>query len=144
MKKCTAAEKRKLTRIRRIWKTQKVEEIRLTPGHQTHEQLWQIAIKLPSDYEPYGQASRGGFSDCSCGCRWYHPLTGGAGSDWGICANAAGPRAGLLTFEHQGCPQFERDARFDYLDTAKGSKVKKQYEEREEELRNWRKEHPVT
>jgi len=26
--------------------------------------------------------------------------------DWGVCANPKSPRAGLLTFEHQGCPEF--------------------------------------
>jgi len=26
--------------------------------------------------------------------------------DWGVCANPKSPRAGLLTFEHQGCPAF--------------------------------------
>jgi len=29
--------------------------------------------------------------------------------DWGVCVNPASPRAGLLTFEHQGCEQFEHD-----------------------------------
>jgi hypothetical protein len=31
--------------------------------------------------------------------------------DWGVCVNPVSPRVGLLTFEHQGCPQFEQDAR---------------------------------
>jgi hypothetical protein len=30
--------------------------------------------------------------------------------DWGVCANPASPRVGLLTFEHQGCPQYEMDS----------------------------------
>jgi hypothetical protein len=38
-------------------------------------------------------------------------LTGDVGLDWGICANAKSPRAGLLTFEHQGCPDFESISR---------------------------------
>lgn len=39
--------------------------------------------------------------------RWYYILGGQLGQDWGICANPESPRAGLLTFEHQGCPQYE-------------------------------------
>ena len=27
----------------------------------------------------------------------------------GLCGNPASHRAGLLTFEHQGCPEFERE-----------------------------------
>jgi hypothetical protein len=28
---------------------------------------------------------------------------------WRVCGNAQSHRAGLLTFEHQGCPEFERE-----------------------------------
>ena len=70
-------------------------------------------IKRPEDYYPYGQnmdrelpgdSFRG---DCSCGCKWFLPLEGSLRDDWGICANRASHRVGLLTFEHQGCRQFE-------------------------------------
>lgn len=44
--------------------------------------------------------------DCSCGCKWYNPLSH-LGGDWGVCCNPASHRAGLLTFEHQGCEHFE-------------------------------------
>jgi len=27
--------------------------------------------------------------------------------DWGVCSNPRSPRCGLLTFEHQGCWEFE-------------------------------------
>lgn len=37
--------------------------------------------------------------------------------DWGVCANAASPRVGLLTFEHQGCPQYEMDSREEEVNT---------------------------
>jgi hypothetical protein len=47
--------------------------------------------------------------DCSGGCKWYHTLSGPASLDWGVCGNPASHRAGLLTFEHQGCPEFERE-----------------------------------
>lgn len=75
-----------------------------------HDLLWTICRKLPTDFQPYGARDRDTAdpcADCSCGCRHFVPLTGDLGADWGVCANAASPRAGLLTFEHQGCPQFE-------------------------------------
>jgi hypothetical protein len=69
---------------------------------------------LPTDFEPYGRRSRQiGGPDCSCGCAWYHTLIGAARRDWGICANPSSPRCGLLTFEHQGCEQFEEESRED-------------------------------
>jgi hypothetical protein len=80
---------------------------------RSHEELFAICKMLPSDFEPYGQCSRlnGRLiqSDCSGGCVWYHTLIGEASLDWGVCANPASPRAGPLTFEHQGCEQFEEE-----------------------------------
>lgn len=81
-----------------------------TDPNTLHERLWQLARKLPSDFEPYGQRpdeERG--ADCSCGCIHFLPLEGVVGYDWGVCANQASPRAGLLTFEHMGCKQFEAE-----------------------------------
>jgi hypothetical protein len=71
-----------------------------------HEHLHDICRHLPSDFESYGERVREG-PDCSCGCRHFLKLPGKLGMDWGVCGNAASPRAGLLTFEHQGCEQFE-------------------------------------
>ncbi len=73
----------------------------------THEQLIAVLPPRPSDFEPWGERSdeeRGG--DCSCGCVWFHEL-GRPSADWGVCFNPESPRAGLLTFEHQGCPQYD-------------------------------------
>jgi hypothetical protein len=43
-----------------------------------------------------------------CACRYFVPLAQAALSkDWGCCLNRKSPRAGLLTFEHQGCREFE-------------------------------------
>jgi hypothetical protein len=86
---------------------EKPDDVPLTPGQ--HEQLWQIAVKLPTDFEPYGQRKRDVVGDCSCSCRWFLPLVA-MPLDWGVCANPANPRVGLLTFEHQGCPQYEMDS----------------------------------
>jgi len=71
-----------------------------------YEKLWKIVRRLDTDYEPYGKTERDG-SDCSCGCRHFVKLAGDVGHDWGVCGNAGSPRAGLLTFEHQGCAAFE-------------------------------------
>src|SRR5580658_9251580 len=143
MKERSDSEKKERMRIGRLMKRQYSDELRVNPGFQSHEHLLQIVKPLPTDVEPWGQAEVGTFGDCSCGCRWYHILAGRLGSDWGICANPASPRSGLLTFEHQGCPQFENDPRWDYLDSAAGQKERQKFEDGEEELRQWRKAHPL-
>jgi hypothetical protein len=70
---------------------------------------------LPTDYSDYGgevkrwEDDRLSYPDCSGGCRFFVPLEGSLGHDWGVCAKEGAPRAGLLTWEHQagfGC--FER------------------------------------
>ena len=71
-----------------------------------HEHLHSICRRLPSDIQPYGERERDG-PDCSSGCRHFLKLPGKLGADWGVCVNPASPRAGLLTFEHQGCENFE-------------------------------------
>lgn len=74
--------------------------------------LWTLCRKLPTDFTPWGGRDRGTAepsADCSCGCRHFILLAGKLGDDWGVCANPQSPRAGLLTFEHQGCPQFESE-----------------------------------
>ena len=75
---------------------------------RSNDELFAICKMLPTDFEPYGRRSRQmGGPDCSGGCTWYHTLIGAARRDWGVCANPSSPRSGLLTFEHQGCEQFE-------------------------------------
>jgi hypothetical protein len=79
-----------------------------------HERLFAHVVHLdPRDWNDYGlldrwaEAYEGSSADCSCGCRFYRILHGSLGFDWGVCTNPASHRNGLLTFEHQGCPQFE-------------------------------------
>jgi hypothetical protein len=76
---------------------------------------WDIVKVLQTDYSDYGgkvvrwESNYEDYPDCSCGCKWFIPLEGLLGSDWGVCTKKKSPRAGLLTFEHQagrGC--FER------------------------------------
>src|SRR5262249_21175432 len=74
-----------------------------------HNQLHLVCIHRPTDFAPYGIRLRHSV-DCSCGCRYYVPLEGKEGADWGVCANPRSTRAGLLTFEHQGCEFFEGEA----------------------------------
>lgn len=75
----------------------------------TRQHLLTVMVRLPSDFEPCGGRRRlaDGGPDRSCGCRWFAPLRGGPGSDCGVCADHASPRAGLLTLEHHGCEQYE-------------------------------------
>jgi hypothetical protein len=77
----------------------------------THQHLLTLMVRLPTDFEPNGDRSREtDFGpDCSCGCKWFAKLEGKLGNDWGVCANPASPRVGLLTFEHQGCNEYEDD-----------------------------------
>jgi len=83
-------------------------------AHITNEDLVAIfdIIQRPEDYEPYGTTAREDgelwHCDCSTGCKWFAPLHGRLGDDWGVCTNRASHRVGLLTFEHQGCLQFEK------------------------------------
>jgi len=74
--------------------------------------LFKVLKVLPTDYSIYGGEverwadEKAFYPDCSCGCRFFVPLEGELGSDWGVCAKPEAPRAGLLTWEHQagfGC-----------------------------------------
>ena len=39
-----------------------------------------------------------------CGiCRYWLPLDGGWGLDWGVCSNPQGNFDGVVRFEHDGC-----------------------------------------
>jgi hypothetical protein len=94
--------------------------------HHLHELLLTLCTYLPTDFEPYGQRSReeDWGPDCSCGCLHFLELEWSLGADWGICSNPKSPRAGLLTFEHQGCREFEYDEKI------------------EEDIERWVKERP--
>lgn len=89
----------------------------------THAVLFTLLKRLPTDYTDYGGtverwADGDDYPDCSSGCCWFVPLEAELGNDWGVCANPNGPRAGLLTFEHQagrGC--FEQGVYYDVDET---------------------------
>lgn len=73
------------------------------------QKLHLALITMPSDFKPFGERDREKDygPDCSCDCKFFVPLQGELGSDWGVCINRHSPRKGLLTFEHQGCCFFE-------------------------------------
>lgn len=46
--------------------------------------------------------------DEQCGsCRYWFPLAGELGTDYGACANGRSPFDGRVQFEHDGCGEFE-------------------------------------
>jgi len=73
--------------------------------------LWQVVKILPTDYKDYGgnierwADTISDYPDCSSGCRYFRRLhsehNAVEDADWGVCTNPRGPRAGLLTWEHQ-------------------------------------------
>jgi hypothetical protein len=82
----------------------------------SQDPLWHTVKILPTDYKDYGGAverwdlAHESYPDCSAGCQHWRPLwdsqTEWADADWGVCTKKHGPRAGLLTWEHQagfGC-----------------------------------------
>lgn len=75
--------------------------------------LWNVIKRLPEDYPPWGaydpEALNVAWSDCSAGCKFFAQIRDQQGADFGVCGNPASHRAGLLTFEHQGCKHFESD-----------------------------------
>lgn len=78
-----------------------------TTARDRQGELRAVVKALPGDYTDYGGTIErwadpaAAYPDCSCGCRWAVPLGGTLGYDWLVCARPDGPRAGLLTFEHQ-------------------------------------------
>jgi hypothetical protein len=45
-----------------------------------------------------------------CGvCRFWLPLAGNLGTDWGACSNAKSPFDRRVMFEHDGCDFFDED-----------------------------------
>lgn len=78
-----------------------------------HKRLLGLVHYHRLDYKPYGLDDRDQGAapapDCSSGCRWARWLEGDLGMDWCVCTNPLSHRAGLLTFEHQGCRKAEAD-----------------------------------
>ena len=81
------------------------------------DELWDICLTIPSDWEPHGQRKfhgrREDRPDCDT-CRWFVELFR-TGPDWGVCTNPESPRRGALTFREQGCWQYEPEKERRYL-----------------------------
>jgi hypothetical protein len=95
--------------LEEIQAVQTKSDIHIPPDLSLHDRLHLVCVHRPTDFAPYGIRLRDS-ADCSCGCRHFVPLAGQEGADWGVCANPRSPRAGLLTFEHQGCEFFADDS----------------------------------
>lgn len=76
-------------------------------GDPHHKRLWEVC-REQADYLSGKDTQNHEKPDCSSGCRYFHPLEGKHGMDWGVCTEPRSPRAGLLTFEHMGCQYFEQ------------------------------------
>jgi hypothetical protein len=72
---------------------------------ELHKRLLQVV----RDQDAHSWVANHELPDCSCGCKWFVELAGEVGLDWGVCSCPKSPRAGLLTFEHQGCKEFKYD-----------------------------------
>src|ERR1041384_2636295 len=74
-----------------------------------HAALDSVLKRKRTDFQPNGRRSRDTDygPDCSCGCRFFIEVREPFSGDWGVCVNPESPRAGLLTFEHQGCKAFK-------------------------------------
>jgi hypothetical protein len=72
-----------------------------------HDRLWRVCRNQEA-YRSGTDTDNHNLNDCSCGCKYFHVLSGEAGSDWGVCIYPKSDRAGLLTFEHMGC-RFYKD-----------------------------------
>lgn len=73
-----------------------------------HKELW-LVCRDKKSYEDGTDTDNHNKPDCSCGCKFFHTLGGIVGMDWGVCCCQESPRAGLLTFEHMGCPCWAYD-----------------------------------
>jgi hypothetical protein len=76
-------------------------------GDPQHKRLWQVC-RDQAAYVSGKDTDNHEKPDCSSGCRYFHPLEGKHGMDWGVCTEPRSSRAGLLTFEHMGCQYFEQ------------------------------------
>jgi Protein of unknown function (DUF3027) len=80
-------------------------------GHATacHER-WRARRNRTQDASEY----KNDWYQEQCGaCRFFVPLTGILGSDYGACTNEASPCDKIAMFEHDGCEQFERSGDWD-------------------------------
>lgn len=71
-------------------------------GEATSSQLW--GVTLPTREEHRAHAA--GYERQCLHCRFYHPLDGQRGADFGVCFSSLSPYGGRVKFEHQGCGDY--------------------------------------
>lgn len=73
--------------------------------HTIH-QRWSSRLNRASDDPAYSDS----WVWEQCGeCRFWMPLAGPLGQDWGVCANPASQFDQRAMFEHDGCEVFSED-----------------------------------
>jgi Protein of unknown function (DUF3027) len=72
----------------------------------THERWIQKRNRNPSS--PDYQWDKWAGQQCLT-CRYYIPLSGSFGADYGACSNAASPFDGTVRFEHDGCDEYSEN-----------------------------------
>ncbi len=70
-----------------------------------------IAIKAgaPREVEPWPETQRDEIVKQCLHCRYYVPLTGDLGADWGACTCEASQYDGRLVFEHWTCREYREE-----------------------------------
>lgn len=95
-------------------------DLKTVGGDVHHKRLWEVC-REQGDYLAR-DTNNHDKPDCSAGCRYFMPLEGKHGMDWGVCTEPRSPRAGLLTFEHMGCQYFEQEPDDDVGEAPKAPK----------------------
>lgn len=83
-------------------------DLKTVGGDVDHKRLWEVC-REQAEYVAGTDTDHHNKPDCSSGCRYFMPLEGKNGMDWGVCSEPRSSRAGLLTYEHMGCSFFEQE-----------------------------------
>jgi hypothetical protein len=77
----------------------------MDPAKEAHSRWITQRNRIPDESDPEFQES---WVWEQCGiCRFWLPLAGSLGADWGVCANHSSPFDRKAMFEHDGCDFFE-------------------------------------
>jgi hypothetical protein len=61
-------------------------------------------------WDRYGSNAREDWQGKQClTCRYFIPLSGIFGDDYGVCSNVASPLDGTVRFEHDGCDEYSEN-----------------------------------
>jgi Protein of unknown function (DUF3027) len=76
-------------------------------GEPIHRR-WFAAVNRTNDENDPQYDESWAWEQCGA-CRFWMPLAGTLGLDWGACSNGASRFDGWVRFEHDGCEHFEKD-----------------------------------